>query len=130
MKSTKTPDNLNEERLFLSDELRSRLDESLLSEESNNNSFDEITSLEEIGTGYDLEISVYSKKEKIAKKYDVVGWSPNTLLIAVPPEQLSQFHLHGKDLTFTIYDTSYLITETHGDKKDGEWVVSLLYEDI
>ena len=46
MKSTKTPDNLNEERLFLSDELRSRLDESLLSEESNNNSFDEITSLD------------------------------------------------------------------------------------
>jgi len=130
MKSTETPNNLNEERLFLSDELRARLDESALTGGTNHNSFDENTSLEDACTGYDLEVSVYSGKEKFAKKYDVVGWHPNTILIAVPPEQLSQFHLHRKDLTFSIHDTTYLVTETRGDKKDGEWVVSLSYEDI
>ena len=120
MKSTKTPDNLNEERLFLSDELRSRLDEDLLSDKARcneNKKYDIYEPIEEASSGYDIELSVGTTE--LTKKYDVIGWGPGIVSIIVPPEQLSQFHV-----------STYIVVETHGSKKDGEWVVSLSYEDI
>lgn len=131
MKSTKTPDNLNEERLFLSDELRSRLDEDLLSDKARcneNKKYDIYEPIEEASSGYDIELSVGTTE--LTKKYDVIGWGPGIVSIIVPPEQLSQFHVYEKTLNFRLHESTYIVVETHGSKKDGEWVVSLSYEDI
>ena len=121
----------SEERLFLSEDLRSRLDENLLSGKAHRNKnkkYDTDDPAEEASTGYDVELSIDSPD--LTKKYDVIGWSPGIVSIIVPPEQLSQFHVHEKTLIFSLHESMYTIIETHGIKKDGVWVVSLTYKDI